>query len=114
VAWSVGLLAWFAHGALGHAEHLVASAGLILATHMPLLQRVTYTTYVLASSAALIAGLVLVAALVPRAILTPDRRVGLPKERECEALQYTIMAICSVFVGLGLSWQFPTSTIKFT
>lgn len=107
VAWSIGLLGWFAHGALGHAEHLVASAGLVLAMHMPLLQRVTYATYVLSSSAALIAGLALVAGLVPRAILTPDRRVGLPKERECDALQYTFMAICAVFIGLGLSWLFP-------
>lgn len=106
-AWTVGLLAWFVHAALGHAEHIVASAGLVLAMHMPLLQRVTYSTYVLASSAALVAGLVVLVALVPRAVLAPERRIGLPKERECDALQYSFMAICSVFIGLGLSWVFP-------
>jgi len=106
-AWCVGLLAWFAHAALGQAEHLVASAGLVLAMHMPLLQRVTYSTYVLATVAALLAGLVVVAALVPRAVLAPDRRIGLPKERECDALQYSFMALCSVSIGLGLSWVFP-------
>mgnify|MGYP000896392505 CR=1 FL=1 len=42
------------------------------------------------------------------------KRVRLPRMELCVRLQLALLAVGAMFVCLGLSWQFPTSTIKFT
>jgi len=113
-SWAALVVLWVASGALGRSEHMVGATGFLAAAHMPILQRVTYSSYVLATGAALAVSLLLVLALFPRTILTADKRIRLPRMDTCVRLQLALVAVGAMFVCLGLSWQFPTSTIKFT
>lgn len=113
VAWAVGVVLWTAHAVLGRTEHVVGSSGLVIAAHMPILQRLNYSTYALATGAALAAGTVLVLVVAPRAVLTTDWRVKLPDQTLCARLQLAAAAVAGMFVCLGLSWQFPTAEVKF-
>lgn len=112
-SWGAMVVLWVASGAVGQPEHMVGTTGLLAAAHMPILQRVTYSTYVASTGAALSVSLLFVITLFPRAILTDDKRVRLPHPGTCARLQLSLLAVGAMFVCLGLSWQFPTSQIQF-